>query len=59
MKILSYKVQKDGSAKMSYSLTNNEIELFKIIAKQRNKKISKSFCNKIVLESITNYLREK
>lgn len=59
MKIISYKVQKDGSAKMSYQLSKSDEKIFKQIAKERNLLYTRKFCNSLILNGIETYLNNK
>lgn len=52
MKIIKYKVKKDGSAIMDYSLTEKEEKFLKIVAEGRGVKYSKKFANEIILEAL-------
>ena len=52
MKIIKYKVKKDGSAIMDYSLTKKEEKFLKIVAEGRKVKCSKKFVNELILEAL-------
>lgn len=59
MKILSFKVRKDGSADMDYSLNKEEENLLRDKAKKDGVRFSKKFCNKTILEALENLTKEK
>lgn len=59
MKILNIKENKDGSAYLEIELNKINEEQLREIAKLKKKKYNNEFINKILLETIKNYLRKE